>query len=236
MTADIAQQISSWVGQLVIAGGGGAVVAYGIFKFLGKSWIENQLAKDLERAKSEISIHATRRMKLHDKEYVVFPELWSRLNKANGSLDRAIISLRGIPNFRSMKDADVNDWLNRSYLSEEEKLYFNEQEDKGRAYGNILGKRDLNQVDQDLAKFKRYLQNNRIFLSPEIKEKFDQIYSQISESCTAKEMDLKGCSGDGTSYLKEAWEKFDKQVKPLKVEIESLVQAKLFPESRIEKQ
>jgi len=235
MSVDFGQQILGSVVQLLAAGGGGAAVAYLIFKFLGKSWIENQLAKNLEIAKSEISMLATRRMKLHDKEYVVFPELWSKLNNAFDSFGQAIILYREFPDFQNMGVDNLNEWLNRSDLSINEKSYFAEEKNKDRAYNKILEGRDILVAYKEFGEFHKYLQSNRIFLSPEIKEKFDQIDGLIQESLTAKMMDLKGYSDVNNNFLLEALNKFKKQVKPLKVEIESLVQEKLFPESSIGK-
>jgi hypothetical protein len=232
MTSNIEQQFLGLVEQLIVASGGGAAIAYVIFRFLGKSWIENQLAKDLEIAKSEISMLATRRMKLHDREYIVFPELWSKLNNAFDSFDQAISLLRETPDFQIMGDNNLKDWLNHSDLSDNEKSYFAEERDKGRAYSKILERRDLLVAYKEFREFHKYLQSNRIFLSPEIKEKFDQIDGLIQESLTAKMMDLNGYSDANNNFLLEALNKFTKQVKPLKVDIESLVQARLFPESR----
>ena len=39
----MAEQIFSGIGQLIIAGGGSAVVAYGLFVFFGKSLVKHQL-------------------------------------------------------------------------------------------------------------------------------------------------------------------------------------------------
>jgi hypothetical protein len=232
MIADIGPQIWILVGKLLVAGGGGAVVAFAIFKFLGKSWIEHQLAKELETAKAEISILAARRLKLHDREYVVFPELWDKLNRAFNSLDRAIISLRHVPIFWKMPEAKLNDWMNHSDLSDDEKSYFLSEEDKSQAYGKILDWRDLIDAQKHSIEFHTYFQSNRIFISPEIKGKFNQIDTLIHEALVAKKMDSNGYSGESKNYLIEALDKFDKQVKPLMVDIESLVQTRLFPERR----
>jgi hypothetical protein len=233
MIADIGPQIWILVGKLLVAGGGGAVVAFAIFKFLGKGWIEHQLAKELETAKAEISILAARRLKLHDREYVVFPELWDKLNRAFNSLDRAIISLRYVPIFWKMPEAKLNDWMDHSDLSDDEKSYFLSEEDKPRAYGKILDWRDLIDAQKYSIEFHTYFQSNRIFISPEIKDKFNQIDTLIHEALVAKKMDSNGYSGESKNYLIEALDKFEKQVKPLMVDIESLVQTRLFPERRV---
>src|ERR1035441_1438352 len=120
MTADTGQQFFGLVGQLVAAGGGGAVIAFVIFRFFGKNWIEHQFANRLEATKSEISILAARRLKLHDREYVVFPELWSQLNKVVSSLNQAVISFREVPNFGKFTASELESWLTHSELSDDE--------------------------------------------------------------------------------------------------------------------
>lgn len=220
--------------QVLAAGGGGAVVAFGLFKFLGESWIENQLAKDLEIAKSEIALLAARKMKLHDREYVVFPEIWSRLNKAVSSLGGAIISFREFPDFSRMESEEIESWLANSDFSEDEKLYFRKQPDKSSAYGRILDWKSLLKAQRDFFEFHSYLQGNRIFLSPEIKDKLDQVDSLIHESWIAKKMDWDGHGpAAGKSFLSEALGKYEKEVKPVVLDIERLVQEKLFPETTL---
>ena len=237
MTVDIASEIWGFVGQTVFAGGGGAVVAYGIFRFLGTSWIEHELATRLESAKAEISILAARRLKLHDREYVVFPELWAKLNKVFVSLNRAIVSFREMPDFTRMSKPEIDSWLENSALSSGERSYFVKEQDKSRAYGRILDFQDLNEAHKDYTEFRIYFENNRIFLNPEIKKKLVEINDLLWGSWVAKKMDLQGLSQRGDKhYLSEAWKTIDKQVRPLMVEIEALVQARLFPESRVGEQ
>lgn len=244
MTTEFTQQFFIVIGKVVVGGGACVAVAYALLKIFAKSWLDNQfaqklevarseLAKDLEAAKSELSILSARRLKLHDREYVVFPELWSKLNRVFVSLNQAVVSLRQVPDFQRMEATDLDSWVNRSDLSDNEKSYFNLERDKGRAYVRILDLRDLNRAKGDYYEFRTYLQDNRIFLSPEVKGKLCEIDKAIHASLVAKEIDWDGLGhGTGKSYLMEALDTLDKQVKPLMGEIEFLVQAKLFPESR----
>jgi len=226
--------IFSLIGQFVAAGGGGALVAYGLFKFLGKSWMEKKLSKDLELVKSEISILAARRMRLHDQEYVVFPEVWSKLNKAFESLGQAVISFHEIPDLSRMSEGELQDWLNHSDLSDDERKFLAKESDKTRAYSRLLNWRDLLKANRDFFEFRRYFQENRIFLDPQVKEKLDEICNLFHKSWVAKKMDWEGHRLDGgKSFLMEAYEMYDKQAKPIMDEIEALVQNKLFPETRV---
>lgn len=234
MTIDL---VFSWVGQLFAAGGGGAVVAYTLFRFFGKSWIENQLAKDLELAKAEISLLAARKMQLHEREYVVFPEVWAKLNAAFASLGKAVISFREIPDLSRMSDAEVKSWLDRSDLADDERRYFEGEADKTKAYNRILDWRSLIDANKDFIEFDNILQSNRIFLEPEIKEKLDHIGALLRAAWVAKKMDWDGHKmiDDSRSFLSEAYEKYDKEAKPIMKEIEELVQGRIFPDSQVEK-
>jgi hypothetical protein len=234
VTAHVGTEIWTFIGKAIAAGGGGAVVAFGIFRVFGKGWMEHEFAKRLEAAKAEISVLTARKLKLHDREYIVFPELWSKLNRVFGSLNRAVISFRQVPDFQRMQKSDLESWLKRSGFSDAEKSYFTEENDKSRAYGRILEFQGLNEAHKDYFEFHTYLENNRIFLSPEIKQKLGQIDTFLWNSWVAKKMDLdlKGFSQiTDKDYLRDAWDTLDKKVKPLMAEIESLVQARLFPES-----
>ncbi len=222
----------SSLGQLIAAGGGGAIVAYGIFKYLGKGWIENQLARDLEAAKSEISLLAARKMKLYDQEYVVFPLVWTALNRAYSSLGSAVISFREMPDFNRMEAEKFQNWAERSDLSENEKSYLLSETDKTKAYSRILDYRALNQANRDFVDYHVCLQENRIFLSPDVKEKLDTISGLLRSAWAAKKMDLDGHRLDGKSFMIEAFEKYEKEAKPIMKEVEELVQGKIFPPAR----
>jgi hypothetical protein len=225
-----AEVIFSWLGQLVLAGGGGGLVAIGLFQFLGKSWIENQLTKNLEIAKSEISLLAARKMKLYDQEYLVFPEVWSKLNKAYSSLGTAVSPFKEILDLNKMSKEQFDAWLNRSDLSQDELDYLIEEQDKTNSYDRILDRRSHNQAHKDFIDFDTYLQSNRIFLIPEIKEKLVNIAALMRESRVAMKMVWDGHGqSDGKNYLLEAYETYENRVKPIMGEIETMVQGKLFP-------
>jgi hypothetical protein len=224
------EMVFSSIGQLVAAGGGGALIAYALFKFLGKSWIQNQLAKDLELAKSEISLLTARRMKLHDREYMVFPEVWTKLNKAFQSLGEAVISFRSIPDLQNMAEKDFDDWIKKSNLSEAEQKLLTKSSDKARAYARILDFHSLSNSKEKFYEFHEYFLENRIFLSPDIKNKLEQISDLLQGAWVDKHMDWQGHKpGEGESFLLEAWEKYDKKARPIMMEIEALFQEKLFP-------
>ena len=46
-------EVLSALGQMFVAGGGGAAVAFFLFRFLGQSWMETKFQKNLESFRNE---------------------------------------------------------------------------------------------------------------------------------------------------------------------------------------
>lgn len=223
----------SWLYQIIVAGGGGAIVAFGLFRFFGKSWIEHQLAKNLEAAKSEISLLAARKMMLHDREYIVLPEVWSKLNKAYYSTALGLVSARDDPNFSHMSNLDLETWIKHYNFTDAENEYLSRNEDRALAFIRVLDSRCLKDAIRDFMDFYNYLQANRIFLSPDIKVKFIEVGTLFHEFTLAKKMEgISSAPYSRQELLLDAFKKYLEQAKPIMKEIEQLVQQKLFPETK----
>jgi hypothetical protein len=91
--------IFSFLGQLIAYGGGAAAVAYLLFQYLGKKWIENKLSErleqlrhtqalDLQRFRVEIESLVSGAIRLQEKEFQALPEAWVKLDEAFGQLSR----------------------------------------------------------------------------------------------------------------------------------------------------
>ncbi len=229
--------IFSFIGQIVVFSGGAVVIAFLFFRFLGSQWIENKFAKnleeyrgaqarELEEVKSKISLLLSRTLKLHDKEYEVLPEVWSRVNDAHISLQRCLMSFREVPDFKKMPDDDFQNFLKSSNFSEGQKDRLSRSQDRNQCYTEILNWKDINDANTAFNGFHDYLLKNRIFLSPDLKAKFDAIDDLIWKAWVSNRV------GENSKEYKmkiEAYEMCKKSIEPLMKEIESLVQSKLFP-------
>jgi len=76
-------------------GGGSAVIAYVVFQYIGKKWIENKFAErldllrhqhalELQRLRVEIDALLSGAIKLQEKEFLVLPDAWAKLDEAHG--------------------------------------------------------------------------------------------------------------------------------------------------------
>ncbi|MDE0330698.1 MAG: hypothetical protein OXL41_02430 [Nitrospinae bacterium] len=228
-------ELPDWIGQFLLAGGGGAAIAFGLFRFWGQNWIKLQLDKDLETAKSEISIHAAKRLRLQDKEYEVFPEIWARLSDSRASLESALVQFRAMPDLDRMSDDDFEKWLEGTDLTDEEKQIMNSSTDRLSLYNKYLDYKALRKAQENYLEFQTYFEKNRIFLRPEIRMKFDKIGGLLKECWTAKKVDVDQTDqtnwGGQVDYLTKAFKVYTDEVKPLMGELEEMIQGSLFPEN-----
>ena len=244
--------IPEWVIHLIAIASVSVSAAVAIFVFLGKKWISHLFAKELEQekaelnkqmehekaklsarteqAKSEISFYAAKRLSLHNKEYEVFPEIWSRLSDAKASLQKALWGSRIVPDFRRMADDDFKEWLGTTNLTDNEKDAMLEARDRGYMLDRILDHRDLCRAQEISFEFETYLQKNRIFLSPEIREKFDEIEDYLRKTWAARKIHFDSAGENtGTDFRFKAIDILDEEVNPLMLEIENIIQRKFFP-------
>lgn len=218
---------SSWI----VSGAAGAA----LFRFFGGKWVENIFAKDLEGFKAqtlhEFDLLLTRKNKWHEKEHEVLSKCWIKLVNAHRKLKQAMMSFREMPDLDRMSEQDLRSFAQRNNLSEYESEYLLSQKDKMQAYSKILDMRDLNSAHTAFVEFHTYFEDNKIFLSPDIKDKFlaadDYIWSAwVSQKMSTKPYNTK------IDYYMKAYDTENEKIKPLILEIELLLQEKLFPKDK----
>lgn len=213
-----------------IAAGGASIWAF--LKFFGESWLQHHLAKDLERAKSEISVYAARRLKLHDKEYEVFPDIWSLLCDAKSAISLCLLEFRTLPDVSRMSDTEFREWVEGDEFTIDEQAVLLGASDRFAMLNRVLDFRNLRDAEIKLHQFQTYFAKHRIFLSPEIREKFDEIRDLLRKSWAAKKTDFRlDGSASQTDFLGKALDVLQNEIDPMMLEIEKLIQGKLFPES-----
>ena len=228
-------EILQFIGKVVAYGGGAAAVAYGLFIFLGKRWIESIFSerletfkheqnKEIENVKYEINALLSRVTKIHEKEFEVLPELWGRMHKALALSGRFVSMFQQYPDIKNMTDKQLDDFLNQSRLHDFEKEELKKSSDKQKYYQDRIFFHDLDAVKKSFAEFHTYLERNRIFLSQDLKEQFTKIDDIIWESLVDREV---GHGAGDHSMWVDAYKRIKNEVNPIKEHIESLVQQRL---------
>lgn len=224
--------VIDFVWDFIVGAGGGAALAFILFRYFGDRFIRLSLDKNLEVAKSEISLLSARKLRLHDRMLVVLPEIWGSLVTAISTMGDAVNFLRQLPNLDGMEAGELERWIDAENLSFHEKAFFLKERKKTAAYGRILDFRSMRKAHDDFLMFQIALRKNSIFIDPMIKHKFNEIDSLMRSILIDRKMSLDDQhSKESQQFWANAWQKYDKEVKPIMNEIEELVQSKLFPEA-----
>lgn len=223
-------KLASWL--LSAAGGAGLLLL--ALKLWGQKWIENKFTKDLELFKAqklhEFGILLTRKTKWHEKEHEVLSEAWKKLIKAHTSLKMAISAFRTFPDLNKCSDEELKRFMADNEFSEGEREFMKESsKDYNFAFSKIMDHRALNEANKTFTEFHEYFDENRIFLRPHIKEKFQTVDDHIWSAWVSQKMELRGTRSKRDFGI-EAFEKEDKEIKPLIADIENVIQKALFPE------
>jgi hypothetical protein len=115
-------KIFSFLGQVIIFGGGSVGVAYLVFTYLGKKWIDNKFEKRLtkfdhelnlqiEQYKFEINSLFNRISKIHEKEFEVLPTMWLKLVEAMGKVSQLTDPSQQYPELNKMSKAEIEELL-----------------------------------------------------------------------------------------------------------------------------
>jgi hypothetical protein len=197
----IMQYIAAIIGTFIVAGGGFGLLIYNIFKFFGEKWLNSKFEerleaykheqqKELERLKFKINALMDRTTKLHQREFDVLPEAWSRLTEAHGKT--AMVAWRGrtYPDLDKIDNLHLEEILEKSPLPEWQKAELRSSSKKREYYIEAMSLYELDQASAAYFEFYIYLQKNSIFVKDPIKSKFKELdqflFAVLTEQKTNK--------------------------------------------------
>jgi hypothetical protein len=178
--------VSTAIGAFILAGGGLGAICFALFKFFGEKWInakfEERLAaykhiqqQELERLKLKINTLMDRTTKLHQREFDVIPEVWSRLNHANVAVRSFIAPFQQYPDFKRMSERHLEEFLEGSLLAGWQKEELKEASDQNSYYQKAIYWHHAARAREAYREFSTYLMQNGIFIPEPLKSKFTDI-------------------------------------------------------------
>jgi hypothetical protein len=231
----ITEKALNLLAKVLVVGGGAAVIAYSIFIWLGKRWIEEHFAKrleaykhvqnqELENFKYKINALFNRITKIHEKEFEVLPTAWQKLQNALGYVASVTSPFQQYPNINQMTEEQLNEFLKSSVLLDSQKQELLAAPDKFKYYTEAIFWHKLSAAQESVRDLHNYIVNNRIFLNVELSTRFKKadevLYSALIDSEVSRE-------ANGRKFISEAHKKIKEEVTPLIGEIEQLVQKRL---------
>lgn len=220
-------------------GGVAAIVAYWVFTWLGKNWLENRFAerleslkhaqeREMEKYRYEINALFNRITKIQDKEFDVLPTAWQKLQEALGYVARLTSPMQFYPDFGIMPDIEFDEWLAKSKLTDAHKhnLSMLHPRERNDLYIRIIFGYDLRETREKVLEFHNYLVHNKIFLSLDLFKKFSEVDALLSEAISKREL---GERARDINMLADSYKVLvqDEALINIIAEIESLVQKRL---------
>lgn len=215
------EKIFEIIGEIVAYGGGAVAIAYLVFTFLGKKTVEVWFDERLKKFEYELNSLFNRVTKIHEKEFEVLPQAWGKLHDLLDSLRQFIRENHHIPELDEMSPSELENFLSKEDLIEEEKRNVRKAKFKRNQY--FFEK--SNKIGNACLAFQDYIFKNAIFLSPDIKSEFKKAEEEIRTAwairSTAED------SEERRQGITKACQIIEKNIPPIMEKIEELVQKRL---------
>jgi len=141
-------QVLKLVGGLVVAGVSLSLIVYQAFKHLAVKWldarfderlqaIKHEHEKEIERLRFNISALLDRATKLHQREFEVLPEAWSKLNDSFWCTRGFVLPIQSFPDIDQMVQPQQEEFIASCRLMEWEKAEIRQANERIRSTKSI---------------------------------------------------------------------------------------------------
>ena len=208
-------------GKILIYGGVLSGSAYLIFIFLGKKTIENWFTKRLIKFEYDLNSLLNRATKIHEKEFEVLPQAWTKLDNLLDLVRQFIRETHSIPDLNNKSSQELEEFLSKQDLNEDEKQNVRNHKDKNLWYFHQKSEK----VGDTCLDFQDYITKNAIFLSSDLKSEFKKAELKIRTAWATRNTAEE--SKDRNKGIIEACQIIQKDIQPIVEKIEELVQKRL---------
>lgn len=235
-------QVLRFLGEVVVYGGGSAAVAFLLFQYLGKGWIDARFAerleafkhdqaKELQRLKVEVESLLSGALKIQDREFTVLPEAWHKLNDAYSLTAWVLSPLQKYPAVGRMSDAELEEFLAAGELLEtqRDRVRNADGRDRDKTYQDIILWHRLGRAQKAISELQNYTISHGLFLPPPLKQQFNDMRPILWEALVAVEV---GHEATDYKMRSEAWKTLQAKGEPLHQAIEKAIEQRLHSHAK----
>jgi hypothetical protein len=235
-------QVLRFLGEVVVYGGGSAAVAFLLFQYLGKGWIDARFAerleafkhdqaKELQRLKVEVESLLSGALKIQDREFTVLPEAWHKLNDAYSLTSWVLSPMQQYAAVGRMSDAELEEFLPKSELLETQRTRVRNEDgrDRDKTYQEIILWHRLHRAQTAVSELQNYTISHGLFLPPPLKQQFTEMRPILWEALVAVEV---GHEATDYKMRSEAWKNLQAKGEPLHQAIEKAIEQRLHSHAR----
>lgn len=235
-----ANEVFALIGQIIIAGGGGALVSFGILRSFSERWLDSKLqrsleafrhehAKEIEHLRLRVNGVLDRTTKLNQKEFEVLPEAWQLMVDAKLKVEAFIDNLQTYPNLDGMSDVQIKEFLNSQPIHDWDKDHIRVSVNKTKAYIKVILPHYYESCKNSHSKFYFHLIKKGIFIPRSLNAKFlslsDLIWNALVEGFHNRQYNL--------NIMEECKTKLEEEGPDLLKEIEEEIYERLWGPSEM---
>jgi hypothetical protein len=186
--------------------------------------LKHEHAKEIERLRLEINTLLSRVTKLHEREFVIVPEAWARLQEALWRLQVFVSVFQSYPDVERLSRERLEEFLESSKLLASEKKEVRDSREKNKTYQEIIFWHDLREVRILYSEFHKYLEKNCLFMPPDLRKSFTDIDNKMWDALQKREI---GKQIDDFPKWVEASQQMRDEIGPDLNRLEGIVQTRL---------
>jgi len=227
-----------FLGEVVLYGGGSAAVAFLLFQYLGKGWIDarfseqleafkHEQAKELQRMKIEVESLLSGALKIQEREFTILPDAWHKLNEAYSVTTWLVSPMQQFPAVGKMDDDELDEFLAGSELTETQKSRVRSSsgwKSRDDEYQSIIFWHRLHRAKAAVGELQNYTISHGLFLPPSMKQQFSEIRPLLWNALIAVEV---GHESEDYKMRSDAWKELQAQAEPLHKAIEAAIEHRL---------
>ena len=232
----VGMSISDIVLAILASGGGAAVVAAAIFRFLGVSWLESKFnqqlenfrhenAKELAQLNASVDGALSKTVKSQEKEFEVLSEMWRLANVAHGTIGGFISPLQSYADVTKMSEQKLREFLEQFELLPSIVEEIVRSSDQMAEFEDAIFWHKRNRSSKALNEFRNFVYLNEVFIEESVAEEFKWVATNLNDVFVAKEI----AKEDGDrKYGRDAHKKYVDEIGPRLVAIAPTLREKFF--------
>ncbi|HYL48365.1 MAG TPA: hypothetical protein VET84_03295 [Stellaceae bacterium] len=181
--------MDTWLHDIaVVLGSVSASIAalWGISKLFFDKWLSNRFGQQLEAFKSlqqqelvklqlQLNTMFDRNIKLHQREFDVLPDAWSRVNDAYNQTHAIALGYSMTPDLNKWEPERLEAYIADSFLDDFQKKELRAAPDKTKYFTRAQDFHALGKAWNSCWNFRDYLSKNAIFIQDDLKRQFKEI-------------------------------------------------------------
>ena len=228
-------QFNDFLVDLLTFGGGSVAFSFLLFRFLGKSWIEQKFAQQLKQSEHDHALELQRfrveidsllngALLLQSKDFEILPDLWNRLSEAYEAVSGVSSPSQKVPNLASLTDVQLEEFFETTQLRESDKEALRSAPNRAIKYFEIISWHRLHNAKLAFEAYHSTITRHFIFFEPALAQKLRNLERLLRDTLTSVQLNLEF---KDSKVPNDGWTKLVQEAEPIRAEVGEYIRTRL---------